>query len=115
MNKYTTNNKKIAVESGKIFIPSKSGYFVSGQKYKKCKYCSAILKKGMDKRYTSKNYCSLWCLEEDNIYTNRHYCKSCGGITLEILRKGKNTGTGMYPKYCKDCRAVGNHLRRNTQ
>lgn len=48
-----------------------------------------------------KFYCSEWCKECDNL-PKLHFCKKCGKLTEEMLRKNGEP-SGVYRRLCDNC------------
>lgn len=109
IHRVTTRDKEESIKTGKLYLDEMFyRYFPTiFRKPIRCNYCMSIIYNrdtSTQKHYEKKNYCSQWCLEMENPPDISHICGICEKTTHPILNKRGNS-SGVYPKYCKECRS----------
>ena len=79
-----------------------------------CTYCRKEIvysKSHTGQGYIKNGFCDALCQEQ--VINKRtfkpHFCKYCSEPTFSGLNKDGHS-TGVYPKYCEECREKGRHL-----
>lgn len=113
----STTNKIEAEKTGKIYLDKEFFIWMNKMKPKKihrCEECKIVinLQSKTIRKHKNKVFCGEWCRDEYKFRSEQlHTCKKCGETVEPFLREGKKKNgnivfrkTGIYPKYCSNCR-----------